>query len=169
MPSWRESSPPMRAEAHFGDRIVRCFAERPRDVDALFAEAVSRNGDGEALVDGAERLAWRELEDIVARAAAGFARRGVGRGDRVALLLGNRKEFVIAWLATARLGAIVVPLSIRAQAPELAYMLAQCEASAIVHEAELADRLPAPSDAPALRTRLAVGECAGSEPFAALI
>ncbi|MFN3565848.1 MAG: long-chain fatty acid--CoA ligase, partial [Burkholderiaceae bacterium] len=82
MPSWRESSPPTRAEAHFGDRIVRCFAQRPRDVNAMFAEAVARNGEGEALVDGAERLAWRALEDVVARAAAGHARRGMGRGDR---------------------------------------------------------------------------------------
>jgi acyl-CoA synthetase (AMP-forming)/AMP-acid ligase II len=158
----------MRVEAHFGDRVVRCFAERPRDVNMLFADAVARNGGGEALIDGADRLAWRTLEDIVARTAAGLARRGVGRGDRVALLLGNRKEFVIAWLAAARLGAIVVPLSIRAQAPELAYMLAQCEASAIVHEVALADRLPAPTQAPALRVRLAVGACEGCEPFAAL-
>lgn len=169
MPSWREASPPMRAEAHFGDRIVRCFVDRPRDVNALFGQAVARNAGGEALIDGDDRLTWRDLEDSVARAAAGLARRGVGRGDRVALLLGNRKEFVIAWLATARLGSIAVPLSIRAQAPELAYMLAQCEASAIVHEAELADRLPSLAEAPALRTRLAVGECAGSEPFAALL
>lgn len=169
MPSWREASPPMRVEAHFGDRLVRCFVDRPRDVNALFAQAVARNGDGEALIDGAERLTWRALEDVVARAAAGLARRGIGRGDRVALLLGNRKEFVIAWLAAARLGAIVVPLSIRAQRPELAYMLAQCEASAIVHEAELTDRLPASADVPALRTRLAVDESAGSEPFAALL
>jgi len=114
----------MRVEAHFGDRVVRCFAERPRDVNMLFADAVARNGDGEALIDGGQRLAWRTLEDIVARTAGGLARRGIARGDRIALLLGNRKEFVIAWLAAARLGAIVVPLSIRAQAPELAYAAA---------------------------------------------
>ncbi|GAB4480692.1 MAG: hypothetical protein OHK0044_28820 [Burkholderiaceae bacterium] len=169
MPSWRESSPPTRVEAHFGDRLVRRFADRPRDVNALFAQAVARNGAGEALVDGGQRLAWHALEDIVARAAAGLARRGVARGDRVALLLGNRKEFVIAWLAAARIGAIVVPLSVRAQAPELAYMLAQCEACAIVHEAELADRLPSSADAPALRVRLAVGESSCAEPFGALL
>jgi acyl-CoA synthetase (AMP-forming)/AMP-acid ligase II len=148
----------MRAEAHFGDRLVRCFAERPRDVNALFAEAVARSSEGEALVDGEVRLTWHALDELVSRAAAGLARRGIGRGDRVALLLGNRHEFVVAWLASARLGAIIVPLSIRVQAPELAYMLAHCGAMLVVHEAELAGRLPAPADAPLLRARIAVGE-----------
>lgn len=169
MPTWRDSGPPLRIEAHFGDRVLHCFAQRPRNLNVLFAEAIERNAAGEALIDGDLRLTWAALQQEVARVAAGLARRGIGRGDRVALLLGNRKEFVISWLAAARLGAIVVPLSIRAQGPELAYMLAHCGAALLVHEAALADRLPALDSVPTLRARLAVGDCAGAEPFSALL
>src|SRR5512134_1642811 len=121
MRSWRDAAPVLRVEAHFGDRLVRCFAERPRHFNALFAAALARNGSGEALIDGGLRLSWIELDEQVGRVAAGFAQRGVVRGDRVALLLGNRAEFVIAWLAAQRLGAIVVPLSVRFQRNELAH------------------------------------------------
>jgi acyl-CoA synthetase (AMP-forming)/AMP-acid ligase II len=132
----------VRDEAHFGERVVRCFAGRPVNFWEIFENAVKRNGDGEALVSGNERLSWGALDERVARAAAGLSRRGIKRGDRVALLLGNRSEFVVTLFAAARLGAIVVPLNIRSQKPELAYVLEHCAASLIVHETELADRLP---------------------------
>jgi long-chain acyl-CoA synthetase len=169
MPSLRDSARPMRLEAHFGDRLVRCVAERPRNLNEMFAQAVARNGDGDALIDGDVRLSWRALDESATRAAGGLATRGIGRGDRVALLLGNRYEFVITWLAATRLGAIIVPLSIRAQAAELAYMLDHCAAAAVVHEAELEGRLPPADAAPGLRTRIAIGDGSASEPFAALL
>jgi long-chain acyl-CoA synthetase len=131
-----------RDEAHFGDRVVRCFAERPHSFYEVFSEAVRRNPDGEALVCGEERLTWEALEERVCRVAQGLSRRNIRRGDRVALLLGNRSEFVVTLFAAARLGAIVVPLNIRSQKPELAYVLEHCAASLVVHETELADRLP---------------------------
>jgi len=64
------------------------------------------------------------------------------QGERVALLLGNRIELVLTLFALARLGAIAVPLNIRSPKPELAYVLEHCAASLVVHETELADRLP---------------------------
>ena len=141
--TWRASMPPTQLEAHFGDRVVRCFVDRPRNVNALFAEALARNRHGEALVCGDQRLTWRALDDAVTRVASGLAQCGITRGDRVALLLGNRAEFVITLIAAARIGAIAVPLSIRAQAPELEYMLAHSGAALVVHEPELVERLPA--------------------------
>jgi acyl-CoA synthetase (AMP-forming)/AMP-acid ligase II len=129
---------------------------------------VARNPQGEALVFGAYRLSWRELEQQVARVAAGLRRRGIGAGDRVALLLGNRAEFVVALYALARLGAVAVPLNIREQKPELAYVLAHCGASMLIFEAELLERLPEPAALPALRWRVATEPCAGAETYAAL-
>ena len=125
-------------ERHFGDRVVRCFTPRPGSLFEIFEQAVKRNGDGEALVAGAQRYTWRTLAESV----AGLSLRGLGRGDRIALLLGNRAEFVLALFAAARLGAIAVPLSIRSQKPELAYVLEHCGAKLVIHEDELADRLP---------------------------
>ena len=142
----------IRHEAHFGDRVVRCFAERPASLCELVDQAVRRNGDGEALVCGSERLTWKALAERIARVAAGLSSRGIRQGDRVALLLGNRIEFVLALFAAARLGAIAVPLSIRSSKPELGYVLEHCEASLVIHETELADRLPA------LGRRIAIDE-----------
>ena len=168
-PDWGGLWPAMRQEAHFGDRVVTCFAERPKSLHALLEQAVQRNPDGDALVCGAQRLSYRALLDQSSRLAAGLAARGVKAGERVALLLGNRIEFVLTLFAATRLGAITVPLSTREQTPGLAYMLDHCAATLLVHEADLGAILPAGSDLPALRHRVSISTCAGSEPFGALL
>jgi long-chain acyl-CoA synthetase len=153
---WLGTVPATRHERHFGNRVMRCFPERPHSAYALLADAVSSNADGEALVCGAERLTYRELETLVARCAAGLAQRGVAAGDRVAILLGNGIPFPVVMFATLRLGAIAVPISIREQTPGLAYMLEHCGAKLVVHDADLADRLPPESQTPALAHRIPV-------------
>jgi long-chain acyl-CoA synthetase len=169
MPGDSQRAPATRLEVHYGERVVRCFADRPRSLDAMLGETVARNAAGEAYVAGDERLTWSAFDARVDRVAAALAGRGVRRADRVALLLGNRLEFVVASFAAWRLGAMIVPLNVRYQTPELAYALSDCGAAAVLHEAELADRLPAGREVPALRLRIAVGgEAPGSEPFAAL-
>lgn len=152
---WLGEVPPMREEIHFGDRRrVRCFADRPRDVNTLLAEAVARHPQGDAVVDGAQRLSWARLAGQAAAVAAALRARGVADGDRVLMLLGNRAEFVVATFALAHLGAVPVPLSIRSQAPEIAHVLADCGAVAAVVEDVLLDKLPSPADAPMLRLRV---------------
>jgi O-succinylbenzoic acid--CoA ligase len=128
----------MHEEAHFDGRRMRCFAERPRSVHALLAHAVATRPDADALVCGAQRLSWRALGDAAAALAAALASRGVCCGDRVALLLGNRTEFVVATHALAHLGAVAVPMNTRSQAPEIAYALADCGAAGVFVEDELA-------------------------------
>ncbi len=169
MNAWGDTWPAMRDEAHYGDRVVRCFVERPGSLLEMLDQAVQRNPDGEALVCGAERLSYRELLARSERLAGGMAHHGVKPGDRVALLLGNRIEFVLVLFAAAHLGAISVPISTREQAPGLAWMLHHCGARLVVHEPELGALLPALADAPALQVRVAVGEYAGSETFASLL
>ncbi len=77
-------------------------------VENLFRQ---RGGDRPALLvagEGTETVAvsWRELEDEVAAAAAGLAALGIAAGDRVAGYLPNGREAVVAFLASASLGAI---------------------------------------------------------------
>ncbi len=169
MNTWQDIWPPLRHEAHYGDRVVRCFRDRPASVHAMLLEAVQRNPDGDALVCADERLTYRELLAESGRVAAGLVACGIRPGDRVALLLGNRIEFVVTLFAAVRIGAIAVPISIREQTPGLAYMLSHCAASLVVHEADLGAVLPAAADVPALQTRVSVGgPCAGSLAFAAL-
>jgi long-chain acyl-CoA synthetase len=159
--------PPMRLQARFGDRVVPVFVERPRNIWAMVKEAATRNPDGEALICGDVRMNWRDVAARSARIAAGLRATGMQRGDRVALLLGNRIEFVLAMFAAAQLGAVTVLLSTRQQKPEIAYALQNCGAVLIIHEATLGDRLPDPGDVPELRHRIAVDD-SGSSAFAAL-
>jgi long-chain acyl-CoA synthetase len=155
-PAWLGIVPPTRAEVHFGGRVVQCFADRPRSAHALLEDALVRNRDGEAIVCGDARLTYRSFDRLVSEVAGGLARLGVARGDRVALLLGNDVAFPAVLFAALRLGAIAVPISIREQTPGLAYMLEHCGAKVLVHDADLADRLPASHATSALAHRIAV-------------
>ena len=142
----------IRHESHFGDRVVRCFAERAKSLWDLFAAAVQRAPDAEALVDGQARWSYAQLAREANRVAAGLHGQGVQPGDRVAMLVGNRAEFVHAFLGIIRAGAIAVPMGTRLQSPEIAYILEHCEAVMLVHDPALAERLPSAAQVPLLRT-----------------
>jgi long-chain acyl-CoA synthetase len=169
MKSMKSLEPQIRGEIHYDGRNVQCFFPRPSGFHALLEEAVSNHPDGEALVCGDQRLSYRELDAEVGRVAAGLAARGVGKGDRVALLLGNRIEFVVAIFAASRLGAIWVPLNIRDQLPGLTHMLRDSGACLLVAEDTLLERVPAADATPALRNRIVIGSgTADFEPYAGL-
>jgi long-chain acyl-CoA synthetase len=166
---WSHSPmPAMRLEMRFGDRLVPAFCERPSSIWAMVAEAAAKNPDGEALVCGSIRMSWREAAAQSARIAAGFGKLGLKRGDRVALLLGNRIEFALTMFAAAHAGLVTVLLSTRQQKPEIAYVLTDCGAKLLIHEVSLADRLPGARDVPELTHRIAVSD-EGASPFAALL
>ena len=162
MTRWNDTWPEMRLESHYGDRVVRCFAKRPPSLHALLAQSTALHPQREALVCDDIRLTWAQLQRQSACLAAGLAQRGIRPGDRVAMLIGNRVEFVTTLFAIAHLGAIAVPISIREQTPGLAYMINDCSAAMIVHESDLADRLPACDAIPSVHTRVSFDACEGS-------
>src|SRR5690242_5749227 len=140
----------MRYERHYGDRVMRCFSARPGTAFDLLSAAAARNPSGEALICGEERLTYAQFLATVEDCAAGLAAAGIGRGDRVAMLLGNGIAFPVVLFATLRLGGIAVPLSTREQSAGLAYMLGHAGAKLLVYDADLADRLPASAGTPHL-------------------
>ena len=141
MKKWEDRVPPLRRERHFG-REVRCYADRPPSLVQMLEEA-ARRSRGEALVDGERRLDWQSLRRRVAAAGSALRAGGIAPGDRVGVLLGNRAEFPLAFLAAAWIGAIPVPISIREQKAGLEYILGHCAARVLVHEPDLAERVPA--------------------------
>jgi O-succinylbenzoic acid--CoA ligase len=161
--------PAQRAEALYGDRVVRCFAERPHDVHAMFAAACARAPQATALVCEGQRVGYAQCAAIVQRLAAGLAAHGVVRGERVVMFIDNRPEFVFVWLALQRLGAIAVPVGVREQRPGLAYIARQCGAIGIVADAALHQRLPDAGDAPALAWRVSIGDAPGCVPYESLL
>ena len=124
----------VRSERHFGDRLLRCFAERPRSLYQAFLDGCRARPDAEALVCGSDRLTYSALEARAARVAAGLAARGVRAGDRVGMRLGNNVEFAATLLGILRLGAIAVPIGMRLKEPEVAYIIEQCAATLLVED-----------------------------------
>ena len=166
------SQPDIRHRALFGDRVVPCYLGGPANLDDMLRGIVSRAGDRTAITDGDTVLSYRQLDRQASRVATALRGRGINPGDRVALFLGNRWEFIAALFAIWRLGAIAVPIGTRQATAELDYILNQCGASAIFHEIALSDRLPSPTDIPQVGTRISVGERSAATPappgFAAL-
>ena len=83
-------------------------------------------------------VTWAELRRRVAALAGALSRRGVGFGDRVMILMLNRTEFVESVLAVNMLGAIAVPLNFRLTPAEIAFLVEDCGAGAMITEAVLA-------------------------------
>lgn len=131
----------LRAETHFGDRQMLCYSERPATLAAMLDDIVARFPDRPALVEG-RRWSYRELNQTVAATAAGLAAHGVAAGDRVALFLYNRWEFIAIVFACARLGAIAVPIGTRHRRAELEFLLNDCGAKVLIFEDDLAEAVP---------------------------
>jgi fatty-acyl-CoA synthase len=101
--------------------------------------------DREALVFPDVRLTYAQLAeqtDAMARALLGL---GVEAGDKVAILLANRLEFVLALFGAAKLGAIVVPVNARFKVQELSHVIAHSDARVLITAAA-----PDGTDYPAL-------------------
>lgn len=82
---------------------------------------------------------WRDLEMLMEKGAAALRSLGVQHGDRVAVLLNNRTEYLSLWFAVARLGAVFVPLNVRSSARETDFILSHSDARVLVTEAAFAE------------------------------
>lgn len=84
----------------------------------------------------AQTFTYAELYAAVEQLAAGLQQWGLAKGDRVAFFLSNRPEFVIAYLAVIRLGAVMVPVNLRYRKLELSHILTDAAPRLIVTERE---------------------------------
>ncbi len=87
-----------------------------------------------ALISRGRQTTYGELRLQVAAVRGGLADLGIGAGDRVALVLGNSRHFVVSYLAAVGLGAIAVPLNPESPAPELTKEIAGVDAVAAIVE-----------------------------------
>jgi fatty-acyl-CoA synthase len=107
------------------------------NVASWLPKRAALGGDRIALVDAERSLDYAALEARCARAAGVLREAGIGAGERVALLLGNRSATLELVFAAARLGAIAVPINARLAPPEVAQLLDDCRPRALLHEAAL--------------------------------
>ena len=94
-------------------------------------EALVEYGEG-----GVRRLTWGELDATINRIAHALSARGVKNGGRVALMLANGIEYLIAQQALARLGATAVQIGYRLKPSEISYILGNADPVATIVHAE---------------------------------
>jgi long-chain acyl-CoA synthetase len=126
---------------------------------AHLLETAARRGSGRtALVFGDRRVTYAELDRDAGRVAAGLARLGIRRGERVCLHLANRPEFVVAYYGCQKLGVTPVALNVTYVQDELSYIVRDSEASAILSGPPFAVQLPDLREIPSVRVRVGTGE-----------
>ena len=104
-----------------------------------------------------------QIDEASSRLAQVLVRRGIRKGDRVALMIPNGIEFPTCWMALAKIGAVMVPLNTQYQAADLGYVLADSGARLALAGAREAGRLATVRDRLAtLETIAVLGAEAGS-------
>jgi carnitine-CoA ligase len=106
---------------------------------AKLIDQMSTRGDAIAVVSDTLSLTWAELCDLSLRASTLLRQLGIDKGDRVALLCGNRPAFLVSWFGLANIGAITVTLNTGLVGGGLRYSVTQSDVKAVLIERELYD------------------------------
>ncbi len=113
--------------------------KRTYNLSDLFQIVVETKPDDEALVCGAQRLTYRQLEERATKLALWLRAKGIGAGDTVGIHAFNCNEYVEICLASFKLKAIPVNVNFRYTAEEARYIYDNAQLKALIYSAELED------------------------------
>lgn len=104
---------------------------------AMLWESAQRFPEKIALVFQGQKISFRELDGLASSCANALAKLGVKKGDRVALYMTNRPEYIISVYGIARLGAVFTPMNPTYKEGEIEHQLNDAEASVIIVQESL--------------------------------
>jgi long-chain acyl-CoA synthetase len=131
--------------------------------DQMLRHAASRWPENVAVVFRDVSLTYRELDALANRFARALGRLGIKRGERVCLFMANCPEYVIAFYAIARIGAVVSPMNPSYREREVQYQIDNSDAVAVIVQQELTALVEAVrAQLPRLRHVITVGGDAAS-------
>ena len=119
--------------------MAASFTPQERVVPVLLERQAARFGDRPLFVAGGVRWSYRDAVQVAAGYGAALLDDGIRAGDRVALLCGNRAEFMQAFLGCAWIGAVAVPINTASRGAQLRHILVNSGARLLVVEAEYVD------------------------------
>lgn len=105
-----------------------------RTLGQLPADAARRWGSREALVFNDSRWTWNEFSDEVDRAAKALIAIGVVPGEKVALWMNNKPEWLFLMYAVAKVGAVLVPLNTRYRTEDIDYVVGQSTTGTVISD-----------------------------------
>lgn len=136
---------------------------------ALLDARAEEHGDECFATFPEETLSFQDLAERSRRIAAGLDERGVGTGDRVAVMMYNRPAFLSVFFGALRVGAILVPVNVSLQGDDLAYTLTDAGPDVAVVGADCLDNYQAVGSSVKIADQFSVGsDTDGFEPLAAL-
>src|SRR5512138_1928704 len=135
--------------AHYQKGVPAAVEVPLKSVHQAFDEAAARAPGQPAVVFYGRSITYGELQDASARLACALAQLGVKKGDRVALYLLNSPQYIIAYFAVLKCGAIVTPISPVYTSHEVRHQLADSGARAIVCQDILYENVAKSGAAPA--------------------
>lgn len=138
---------------------VRGVLSRQLVIGEMLARQARKNPGRVALVDGGRKFTYHQLNSRVNRLAGAFSQLGVGKGDRVAILLFNCSQMVECYFALAKLGALAVPVNFRLVGREVAYIVNHSGSSVLVYDSIFHEMVKmAGKSMPVLRHSIVVGD-----------
>jgi long-chain acyl-CoA synthetase len=120
------------------DPLLADISPMRADLGMILVRSAQRFGSKPALIAGGRTLTYRALHELCDRVAGGLYEAGVRPGDRVSLYSPNRWEWVVAYHAALRAGAVVNPINAMLTPEEVAFVLNDCGATAIFTAGEKA-------------------------------
>ena len=128
--------------AEWGNRAaLTAPVSAPTSIPALFAAQAARTPEAVAVSSGDDSWTYRQLDESANRLAHLLIDRGVGPGQRVALLLPRSVEAIVAIFAVLKTGAAYVPIDPAVPAARVEFVLDDAAPIAAITTAELADRI----------------------------
>lgn len=106
-------------------------------------QAASRFGEQPAVFFDNGHLSHQEVRMLSSRVASSLAALGVSKGERIALYAQNGPEFVVLYLGIVRVGAVVVPINLLINTPEIAHVLSDSGVSGVLVQQSLSPRIQA--------------------------
>src|SRR5215813_15287423 len=103
-----------------------------RTIGSLLDERAKRDGMREALVFEGRSATFADLSREVDVLARGLIHLGIEPGEKVALWMMNRPEWIHAALAVMRIGAVLVPINTRLRTDDVAYVLGQSDSTTLI-------------------------------------